>query len=229
LNNVPIDEVFKHLDENMLFNLAWGAKMKDKDAKERFIERECRPLLKDLKEEALRKGWFDLKTVYGYFKCRKKGKDLFILDKEGKDLDVIHFHQEKDDNSLVLTDYFRDDDIIVFQAVTIGEKITRAIDELNEQKELTKAFFLHGLSVHLAEALASYMHDRIRGEWGLKNGQGKRYSPGYPLWKDLSDQVKIFNLLEVEERIGIKLTEEYQMVPEQLTTALIVHNDKAEY
>ncbi|MFH1837349.1 MAG: homocysteine S-methyltransferase family protein [Candidatus Omnitrophota bacterium] len=229
LNNIPIDEVFAHLDENMLFKVAWGVKMKDEEKRRRFIEEEGRPILKNLKKESLRKGWFALKSVYGFYKCRKNGKDLLILDGEGKELEVIHFGKEDPESPTALTDYFMKEDVTVFQAVTVGDKINAAIDRLNEKKEVTKAFFLHGLSVHLAEALASYMHDRIRKEWGLKKDQGKRYSPGFPLWKDLSDQVKIFDLLEVEKRIGIKLTEAYQMIPEQSTTAMIVHNSKAKY
>ena len=83
--------------------------------------------------------------------------------------------------------------------------------------------------MHLAEALAEYVHGKIREELKLKKGQGKRYSPGYPLWRDLEDQKKIFRLLDVERRLDVHLTESYQMVPEQSTTAMIVYSDKAEY
>ncbi|MDP8258713.1 MAG: homocysteine S-methyltransferase family protein [Candidatus Aadella gelida] len=226
LKNIPADDVFEHLDKRMLFDLAWGVKIKDEGAKRIFIEEECEPMLKELKEEALRKGWLDLKAVYGYFRTRKENGKLFVSDDEGKDLYAMNFGTS--DKAMKLNDYFSDKDIAAFQAVTVGGEIGKAIEELNEQKEYSRAFFLHGLSVHLAEALASYIHDRIRGEWGLKVGQGKRYSPGYPLWKDLSEQVKVFGILEAEKSIGLELTEGYQIIPEQSTTAMIIHNDKAE-
>ena len=109
------------------------------------------------------------------------------------------------------------------------EDSDKAMEELNDKKEYTRAFFLHGRSVYLAEALAAYIHGRIREEMKLEKGQGKRYSPGYPLWKDLSDQKKVFQLLDITNRIGVSLTEEFQMVPEQSTTAMIVYHGSAEY
>ncbi|MBD3296634.1 MAG: hypothetical protein GF392_04640, partial [Candidatus Omnitrophica bacterium] len=89
----------------------------------------------------------------------------------------------------------------------------------------TRAFFVHGLGVNLAEAMAAYVHGIIRHEMRIGPDGGARYSPGYPLWRDISDQKRIFRLLEVERYTGIELTPEYQMVPEQSTSAMIVHND----
>ncbi len=233
LSNIPADEVFSYLDENMLFNLAWGARLKDEDEKKRLIEKEYRPLLKELKEESIRKGWLDLKAVYGYFKCRVTGEDMEILDEDGEMVERIHFRRTKEAAGRTLTDYFSNEsagyDIVAFQAVTVGDRINDAIKGLDDAKEYTRAFYLHGLSVHLAEALAAYVHDRIRHELKLKKGQGKRYSPGYPLWRSIEDQEKLFKLLEAEKRLGLKLTEAYQIVPEQSTTAMIVHHGEAEY
>ena len=233
LTNIPADEVFKYLDESMLFNLAWGAKLKDEKEKKRLIEEEYKPLLEELKQEAIRKGWLDLKAVYGYFKCRISGTDMEILDESGGILDKIHFSRLEEKERLALTDYFSNGpeghDIVAFQAVTVGDKINDAIGKLNDDKEFARAFFLHGLSVHLAEAVAAYIHDKVREELGLKKAAGKRYSPGYPLWRSMEDQEKIFKVLDVKNRLNVRLTEEYQMVPEQSTTAMIVYNDKAEY
>lgn len=230
LSNIPVDEVFSYLNEDMLFGLAWGANLKDAKEKERVIKDEYRPLLAELKEEAVKKNWLDLKAVYGYFVCRKEGNDILVLDEERKELERIHFQRSNDGASLTVADYFREeDDVVAFQAVTVGKRFSEAIKELDEAKDVTRAYFVHGLSVHLAEAVAAYVHDIIRKELGLKKGQGKRYSPGYPLWNDLRDQQKIFRILEVSERIGVELNEEYQMVPEQSTTAMVVHNDKAGY
>ena len=231
LSNISADEVFSCLDKNMLFNLAWGARIKDKKEKERMIKKEYEPLLEELKEESIRRGWLDLKAVYGYFRCRVSGRNMEILNDSQNVIEAFEFTNPN--GGINLADYFSDNpekpDIIAFQAVTIGSKVNDAIEMLNDSKEVTRAFFLHGLSVHLAEALAEYVHGKVREELKLKKGQGKRYSPGYPMWKDLKDQVKIFKLLELEKRLSVQLTEEYQMVPEQSTTAMIVHNSEATY
>ncbi|MFC1644067.1 vitamin B12 dependent-methionine synthase activation domain-containing protein, partial [Candidatus Omnitrophota bacterium] len=233
VSNIPADEIFSYLNERMLFDLAWGAKLKDKKEKERLIEEEYKPLLQELKEESIRKGWLDLKAVYGYFRCRVSDTGMEILDESGQVLEKIHFEHSEEATGVSLADYFSNEpegyDIVAFQAVTVGEKVNDAIRELNEKKEFTRAFFLHGLSVHLAEAVAAYVHDRIRRELKLKENQGKRYSPGYPLWKRMEDQEKIFKILDVEKRLDVRLTEAHQMVPEQSTTAMIVYNDRAEY
>ena len=232
LSNIPADAVFEYLDERMLFDLAWGAKLKDEKEKKRLIKEEFKPLLKELKEQSIRKGWLDLKAVYGYFRCRAVGDQIEVLNESGDLLERFRF-QGSSSSGTNLADYFSGDpdklDVVAFQAVTVGKKINTAIGELGSKKEFTRAFFLHGLSVHLAEALAAYVHDLIRKEWGLKKGQGKRYSPGYPLWRDLKDQGKLFRILEIEPRLGLSLTDGYQIVPEQSTTAMIVHNDRAEY
>jgi 5-methyltetrahydrofolate--homocysteine methyltransferase len=227
ITNVPVDEVFAYLDKRMLFEVSWGAKLSDKDEKARFIEKEYEPALRELKEEAIRKGWLDLKAVYGYFGCRvNENGGMEIMDGRGKRLETIDFLPAPDGTRI--SDYFVPEaDTVAFQAVTVGEKVNEAIGMLNDSGEPTKAFYLHGLSVNLAEALAAYVHDRIRDELGLKKGEGKRYSPGYPLWKELSDQRKLFKLLDVEKRIGVYLTKDHQMVPEQSTTAVVVQSNKA--
>lgn len=231
--NVPADEVFALLDEKALFERSWSAKLKDTEKKEELIENEFRPVLKELKEEMLHKGWLDLKAVYGYFKCRVSGTDMKVVDKGGTILAKFAFGQASGERPRELTDYFTAgpgvDDLVIFQAVTVGSRINAAISKLNEDNELAKAFYLHGLAVNLAEALAEYVHRRIRAELGLKEDQGRRYSPGYPLWRDLGDQSKIFKLLDVENKIGVKLTEDHQMVPEASTTAMVVYSEKAEY
>lgn len=233
LSNIPVDEVFAYLDERMLFDVAWGAKLKDEKKKEHLLSSEYAPLLKELKEESIRNGWLDLKAVYGYFECRVTGADMEILDEGGKVLEKISFPYAKGNKSVRLSDYFAEGpdelDVVAFQAVTVGGKINKAIEGLSDRKEFTRAFFLHGMSVHLTEALAAYVHDRIRRELKLDKGRSRRYSPGYPLWSRLEDQQKVFRILDVERRLDIHLTEDFQMVPEQSTTAMIVHSEAAEY
>ncbi|MCK4852050.1 MAG: homocysteine S-methyltransferase family protein, partial [Candidatus Omnitrophica bacterium] len=233
VSNISVDDVFSYLDENMLLNVTWGTGLKDRREKDRLVEEEYRPLLSELKEESLRRGWLDLKAVYGYFECRVIGGDMRVLDADGKVLETFQFAAAKGSKSPVLTDYFlsgnKGKDVVAFQAVTVGDRINDAINGLNEAGKYSRTFFLHGLSVRLAEALAAYIHDRIRGELKLKQGQGKRYSPGYPLWRNIEDQKKIFRILDVEKRISVRLTEGCQMVPEQSTTAMVVYSALAEY
>ena len=226
LNHIPVDEVFSFLDEKVMFNIAWGARLKNKLEKKNIIE-EYEVILKELKQEVITKGILDLKAVYGYFKCSISGEQMEVLNEENKTIDKISFSRNKKNFSLI--DYFLPDDLVCFQAVTIGGGISKQIKLYSDNKEITKAFYLHGLGVYMAEAVAAYIHDRIRHELGLDKDQGKRYSPGYPLWPNIQDQEKIFNILDVEKRISIKLTPEYQMVPEQSTTAMIVYSKEAEY
>ncbi|MFH1395576.1 MAG: vitamin B12 dependent-methionine synthase activation domain-containing protein [Candidatus Omnitrophota bacterium] len=224
LSNVSIDEVLVYLDEKALFNVSWGIKLKDEQEKKKLFEKEYKPLLEELKNEAIRNGWLDLKAVYGYFKCCVHDENMRVYNADGKMLEEICFNRSKDGFSLA--DYFSKDtakeDFVTFQAVTIGNKINNAIHLLNEKGEFTRAFLLHGLSAQIAEALAAYVHNVIRRELGLVNGQGARYSPGYPLWCNIEDQTKLFTILDIKKRIGVHLTEGYQMVPEQSTTAMIV-------
>ncbi|MFH1305501.1 MAG: homocysteine S-methyltransferase family protein, partial [Candidatus Omnitrophota bacterium] len=232
VTNIPVDDVMHYLDKRMLFELAWGARLKNTEEKKRLIREEYEPLLQELKEEVLRRGWLTLKAVYGYFKCRASDGGMDILDESGRILEKLCFSGPKDPGEKDLADYFpggpEGHDIVAFQAVTVGAGIADAVVGLEKEKNFTRAFFLHGMSVHLAEALAAYMHDRIRSELKLKKGQGRRYSPGYPSWRRMEEQEKIFRLLDVQKRLNIRLTDGYQIIPEASTTAMIVYDDQAE-
>ncbi|MFA6636384.1 MAG: homocysteine S-methyltransferase family protein [Candidatus Omnitrophota bacterium] len=221
VSKISADDVLEYLDKKFLFEVSWGGGIKDGKEKERLIKGEYEPVLKKIKEDAIRKGWLDLKAVYGYFRCRIDGTKMSVIGVEGEELTVFDLKPGKDGRGIA--DHFEREDIVVFQAVTIGDKVTKAIGDLIDREENSRAFYLHGFSVNLAEALAEYVHNRVRKELGLGKDQGKRYSPGYPIWKELEDQKKIFKLLDVTKRIGISLTQDYQMVPEQSTTAIIVH------
>ncbi|MFH1799204.1 MAG: homocysteine S-methyltransferase family protein [Candidatus Omnitrophota bacterium] len=221
--DIDNEKVFLFLDEDVLF-AAWGTKLKDNKEKARIINQEYRPLLKELKKEALADGWLDFKAVYGYFKCRARNENLEIFNKNGVLLENIHFSRSSD--GLSLADYFleseKEYDTAVFQAVTIGGDLADAVENLNSEEQFTRAFFLHGLGSHLAEALAKYTQGKISEELKLKKGTLRRWSPGFPSWKTLEDQEKIFRLLDVENKINVHLTENWQMVPEASTTAMIV-------
>ena len=119
--------------------------------------------------------------------------------------------------------------MVAFQIVTVGEQATRRFDSLQEQDIYSEAYFSHGLAVQTAEAAAEYLHRYILRDWGLPETRGKRYSWGYPAVPELADHQKVFHLLPVERELGMKLTDAYQLVPEQSTAAMIVHHPEAIY
>jgi 5-methyltetrahydrofolate--homocysteine methyltransferase len=120
-------------------------------------------------------------------------------------------------------------DVVAFQAVTMGPGSTRLNEAMQAEGDYSEGYYLHGLSVEAAEALAEVAHRHIRKEWALAEGQGKRYSWGYPAVPDLEDHGKLFDLMPITERIGMTLTESFQLVPEQSTVAVVLHHPEAKY
>jgi 5-methyltetrahydrofolate--homocysteine methyltransferase len=166
----------------------------------------------------------DLKAVYGFFKCLLNGDTLRVYS-EGGAYEDFSFGRTSSGQSIRAYFVEGKEDVVCLQAVTAGERMSGQIRKLGEERKITDAFYLHGFSVYLTEALADYVHRKAAAEWGLDPGASVRYSPGYPIWKDIRDQRKIFRLMEITERLGIILTDNYQMVPEQSTTAMIVRKD----
>jgi 5-methyltetrahydrofolate--homocysteine methyltransferase len=144
------------------------------------------------------------------------------------------FPRQPHDDRLALSDYFASVDsgqfdVVAFQIVTVGGEATERFDKLQALGDYTEAYFTHGLAVQTAEATAEYLHQHIRRELGLAEGQGKRYSWGYPAIPDLEDHRKIFDLLFAEKELGMTLSTAYQLIPEQSTAAIIVHHPQAKY
>ena len=201
---------------------------------EKLIREEFGPRLEELKCEAQADGWLRPRVVYGYFPCHAEGNDLVVLDPihRRSELARLKLPRQGDDRRLCLADWFREErgaDVVAFQVVTVGDSATRLADEAQARSDYTRALFVHGLAVEAAEALADLWHGRIREELSLPKEQGKRFSPGYPSWPDLSDQVQLFKLLEPERAIGVALTEAHQMVPEQSTSAVVLHHPDSIY
>ncbi len=184
--------------------------------------------------------------VYGYFPAVSEGNDLVILDSGGAERERFRFPRQRHDRHLCLADFFRpredgQTDVAAFQLVTVGSAVSRATAELFAKNAYREYLELHGLSVQLTEALAEYWHGRIRQETGLAADdpadldgilrvgyRGCRYSFGYPACPDLEDRAKVVRLL-APERIGVALSEEFQLVPEQATDALITFHPEAKY
>jgi 5-methyltetrahydrofolate--homocysteine methyltransferase len=185
-------------------------------------------------------------VVHGYFRCVSEGDALIVLDELGTERERFTFPRQRRDRRLCLADFFRpasrgQADVVAFQLVTIGPRISEATAELFAKNAYRDYLELHGLSVQLAEALAECWHARIREALGisgddpasidgiLKVGyRGCRYSFGYPACPELEDRAKVMRLLD-GERIGVTLSDEFQLAPEQSTDALIAHHPQARY
>ena len=249
VKGVPLADYSKMLDERALFMGQWGLRGA-KGEFEKMAEEEGRPRLRTLLNEAQANGWLNAAVVYGYFPCYSEGNDLIILDHERlpEQIEVARFTfpRQRRDRRLCISDFFRSKDsgeidLIALHVVTMGLSVSEATSELFARNEYREYLELHGLSVQLTEALAEYWHARIREELGISSSddralqgildqgyQGSRYSFGYPACPDLSAQVQLCELLK-PERIGVELSPEHQLHPEQSTSAIIVHHPEAKY
>jgi len=249
IKGIALADYVDMLDERALFMGQWGLKG-GKGAYEEMVENEGRPRLRMLLNEAQANGWLEAAVVYGYFPCYSEGNDLVILHHEGElegtERTRFSFPRQSRDRRLCLSDFFASKesgktDVVAFHVVTMGNAVSVAANELFARDAYREYLELHGLSVQLTEALAEHWHGRIREELGfggedspeldkiLDQGyRGSRYSFGYPACPDLEDQVQLCELLE-PQRIGVNLSEEFQLHPEQSTSAIIVHHPEAKY
>ena len=227
--DLALRDIFDCLDLIELYKLQWGVKVKSREMYQKLIADEFAVRRHELQEECIRNGWLTPKVIYGYFPCSAKGNDVTVLDASTrKPTWTFKFPRKLEEPRKCLADYLSEDDVVAFQAVTVGDRATQLCAQWEAAGEFTKSYFLHGLAVETAEALAEYWHRRVRAEMGLPPEQGKRYSAGYPAWPDLADQAGVWAVLH-PERIGITLTEAHQMVPEQSTSAIIVWHPAASY
>ena len=128
-----------------------------------------------------------------------------------------------------MADYFREDgDVAPFFIVSCGSGISLLEKKLFAADQYQLYMLLHGFGVQLAESLAAKTHQHIRLELGLPEKQGKRFSPGYPAWPELADQQKLVQLLNAE-KIGVSLSEKFQLLPELSVSAMVVCHPQAEY
>ncbi|MEU8618718.1 methionine synthase [Streptomyces sp. NPDC048623] len=241
VKGVQLGEYAAWLDEGALFKGQWG--LKDKE----LIESEGRARLRGWLDRIQTDRLVEAAVVYGYFPCVSKGDDLIVLDEDGSERTRFSFPRQERGRHLCLADYHRaedsgETDVIALQIVTVGSRIGEETAKLFAADSYRDYLELHGLSVQLAEALAEYWHARVRAEWGIGGAsepadlagilrteyQGCRYSLGYPACPDLEDRAKIAALLR-PERIGVALSEEYQLHPEQSTDAFVVHHPEATY
>ena len=239
LRDIPLDEVFALLDKDELFRLQWGGRGSGPEF-DKVVREQFEPTLERLKVEARNGGWVRPEAVYGYFPAQSIGNDLVVYEPEqyAKDATLVektrfHFPRQDGRERLCIADYFRgaasgDVDVVAFQVVTVGDDATRRFETLQAAGEYSEAFYAHGLAVEAAEAVAEWMHRRVRRDLGIPGGRGKRYSWGYGACPDLEDHEQLFKLLPAEE-MGMTLTSAFQLIPEQSTAAILVHHPQAKY
>jgi 5-methyltetrahydrofolate--homocysteine methyltransferase len=247
VKGIALADYVDMLDERALFLGQWG--LKGKDFESMAIE-QGRPQLRALLNNVQSKGWLNAAVAYGYFPCVSDGNDLIVLHHEGSNKGEervrFTFPRQSRDRRLCLADFFRSKnsneiDVVSFQIVTMGQSISDAITKLFKENLYREYLELHGLSVQLTESLTEYWHARTRKELAIHTAdskdlkeifnqgyQGSRYSFGYPACPDLEQQKQICELLQ-PDRIGVSLSEEFQLHPEQSTSSIVLHHPEAKY
>lgn len=249
VKGIQLSDYAGMLDERALFVGQWGLKG-NRGEYENMVENEGRPRLRSLLNEVQANGWLNAAVVYGYFPCYSEGNDLVILHHEGenkgKERTRFTFPRQTRDRRLCISDFFASKesgktDVVAFHVVTMGSTVSDAAAKLFAADNYREYLELHGLSVQLTESLAEHWHARIREELSVKSDdssdlqgildqgyRGSRYSFGYPACPDLEQQLQLCELLD-PSRIGVELSEEFQLHPEQSTSAIIVHHPEAKY
>jgi 5-methyltetrahydrofolate--homocysteine methyltransferase len=239
------------LDERALFLGQWGLRGSrggSGPTYDELVEAEGRPRLRDLLAKVQAEGIVQAAVISGYYPAVSKGDDLVVLDPDsGAERCRFTFPRQRRDRRLCLADFFRSEesgetDVVAFQVVTMGRHVSDVTAELFARNAYREYLELHGLSVQLTEALAEMWHARIRAELGFGDEdsgdlqamlskqayRGSRYSFGYPACPNVEDQVQLQELLDWR-RIGVELSEEHQLTPEQSTSAIVVHHPEAKY
>jgi 5-methyltetrahydrofolate--homocysteine methyltransferase len=254
-------EIFPYINDTALFKNQWQLKTASQEDYVRLVEEKFRPIKKELEDEVIGSGWFDPKVVYGYFPAQSDGNDIVVYEpgQPGADAPTragvpaphellrFTFPRQREGRKLCISDFFAPKssgkmDVLGLSLVTIGSRASVETQHLFENGEYTKYLYLHGLSVETAEALAEYLHKKMREELGISGEdsprtrdlfhqkyRGSRYSFGYPACPNLEDQTKLFALLHPEENVGVKLTTGFLLEPEQSTSAIVVHHPQAKY
>jgi 5-methyltetrahydrofolate--homocysteine methyltransferase len=220
---INLQEIWKYINKKSLFVLSWG--LRGSTAKESQQEHE--KLFEEWKKRIVDEGLFEPRVVYGYFKCHNKDEKLVVDHPNGQQI-IFDFPRSTKSKHLCITDYFSKDDVVAFQAVTVGNKTSEIIEKWNKEDKYTDAYYLHGLAVETVEAMAEWINQIIRDELKIGPKRGLRYSWGYPSCPDVSQHNLVWKLLE-PEKSGMNLTELGQIMPDQSTAAIVVHHPEAEY
>jgi len=222
-SKINVDEVWSMINKKSLFKLSWGLRGKAGQEQEEEHEKLFLEWKKRIEDENL----FEPSAVYGYFNCHNE-KNKIIVDHPAGEKIVFDLPRSTKPKHLCLADYFGKDDIVAFQAVTVGNKVVDIIEQWNKEDKYTDAYYLHGLAVEFAEGMAAWVNQKIKLELKIKGKGGLRYSWGYPSCPDVEQHKLVWKLLS-PDKYGMTLTDSGQIIPEQSTAAIVVHHPDAEY
>jgi 5-methyltetrahydrofolate--homocysteine methyltransferase len=244
---ISLDDIAGYVNETALFRNQWQFRPESDESDSEFKDR-IRPTLREQLGRAKADDLLVPAVAWGYFAVNREGNDLVVWKDDDRTQEWLRFSfpRQRKDRFLCISDFFRDvasgeTDYAGFHVVTMGARVSEHERALFAADQYQDYLLLHGLGVEMTEALAELWHRRIREEWGFADEdgpslaglfrqqyRGSRYSWGYPACPDLDDQAKLAELLEID-RIGVSLTEEFHLVPEQSTSAIIVPHPEAKY
>jgi 5-methyltetrahydrofolate--homocysteine methyltransferase len=237
IDDVDLRELWPCFDLKSLYRLSWGASNTKGDAFDNLVRDEFDPRLRRYQHESEAGALLRPKVAYGYFPAAGIGNDVVLYDPNdaGREIARFAFARQVGGEHLCLADYVREPqggrgvDVVALQVVTVGTHASEMTEALQARGDYSESYFLHGFTVQSAEALAEWTHRRIRTELRLPHERGKRYSWGYGACPDLSQHAIAFGVLDAQARIGVELTEAFQIVPEQSTAAIVIHHPRASY
>ncbi len=229
---VPLDEVYPHLDTHVLFKLHWGGRGVKGEQWTQLLRDDFQPRLERMWSEQT---YLHPRALLGYFPCNADGNELIVWDPRApgeRELHRLVFPRQPRHDRICLSDFYRplgsELDVVALQAVTAGGEVTDLMASLEANGEFAEQLFVHGLGVQTAEGMAEWVHARVRADLGIEPSQGRRYSWGYPSCPEQSELTKVFELLDVPS-IGLSLSGGYAVEPEQSTLAIVAHHPQAVY
>ena len=247
--SVPLQTLVTYLNDTMLYQFHWGYKKSGRTLEEwrSWASRELKPMAVDLLKRCQKEAILQPQAVYGYWKAASEGDAVVLYAEDGRtEVARFAFPRQARDGGLCIADFVRAfdgeaRDLLALQVVTMGQQASEVARQWFAENRYRDYLYLHGLSVEMAEAMAEYVHARIRSELGYaqeddrdiqrllkQNYRGSRYSFGYPACPNLEDQQQLLQLLQAE-RIGVSLSEEWQLHPEQSTSAIVILHPQAKY
>jgi 5-methyltetrahydrofolate--homocysteine methyltransferase len=229
---VDMDEIYRHLDTHVLFKLHWGGRGVKGEEWRKLVEEDFLPRLERMWRE---QDYLQPRALLGYFPAASVGNTVEVYDPEDRErvLETFVFPRQPKGERLCIADFYRPKesgelDVVAFQAVTAGPRVTELMAELEAEGEFAEQLFTHGLGVQTAEGMAEWLHWRIRTDLGIPETQGRRWSWGYPACPEQSEHEKLFRVLGAES-IGLTLSGGHAVEPEQSTVAIISHHPQAIY
>ncbi|MDZ8083521.1 MAG: methionine synthase [Nostoc sp. DcaGUA01] len=247
-SDIPIEEIFWHLDLQALIAGQWQFRKPKEQSKEEyqaFLAEKVYPVLETWKQRIIEENLLHPQVIYGYFPCQAEGNSLHVWN-QSQQVTTFKFPRQKSLRRLCIADFFAPKesgiiDVFPMQAVTVGDIATEFAQKLFADNQYTDYLYFHGMAVQMAEALAEWTHARIRRELGFaaeepdnirdmlaQRYRGSRYSFGYPACPNIQDQYKQLELLQTD-RINLYMDESEQLYPEQSTTAIITYHPVAKY